>query len=563
MAWTKNLFYLVLVVTISFFSYNSLLKKGYFPMHDDKQPIRVLAIDKCLKDGQIPCRWNSDLGFGYGYPEFIFYSPLAYYFTEIIHLTGFSILTSIKITFITSFIFSGLTMFLLGRLIWGPLGGLVSSAFYVYAPYRATDVYARGAVGEFWALIFFPLILWALKIFINNHKSYKNSLILSLSLAGLLLSHNLSFIAFAPIIVLWLILLIVYFKKYLVIPRLLFSVFIGFCLSSFYTIPLIFERSQVHLDSMISGYFNYLAHYTSLYQLFISQHFGYGASVLGPNDDLSFSIGTIHWLLIIISLILLFLYRYKVENKFIFISFGYFLLVFILSIFLTHPRSSFVWQSIDYLKYFQFPWRFLILTIFSSSVIAGVPSYIFRHNKKLNILISSIIIFVVIVFNAKFFHPQNYIQINDSQKFSGTNWYYQISAGIFDYLPKNALYPPSSPAPLLPKVIEGNSTIYDFQKGTNWQSGIINATTPSIIQLPLFYYPGFKLSINNQSQSFTYQNELGLITFNVPAGKHHFYVNLSRTLDRLIADLLTMLSIIIILFFSIKEIYIKYNNKTK
>jgi len=89
-----------LVIILTFFSFKSLVRPGYFPMHDDMQPIRVLEMDKCFKDGQIPCRWVPDLGYGYGYPLYIYYSPLAYYLMEIFHLIGFSILNSIKIEFI-------------------------------------------------------------------------------------------------------------------------------------------------------------------------------------------------------------------------------------------------------------------------------------------------------------------------------------------------------------------------------------------------------------------------------------------------------------------------------
>ncbi|MGI5826538.1 MAG: hypothetical protein ACOX50_03945, partial [Patescibacteria group bacterium] len=149
----KTLIYFLLVVALSFFSFKSLLRPGYFPMHDDMQAMRVLQMDKCLKDGQIPCRWVPDMGYGYGYPQFLYYSPLPYYVMEGFHLAGLSVLDSVKAGFALSFVLSGLAMLVLGRSLWGELGGLVCAIFYVYAPYRASDAYSRGAVGEFWALV--------------------------------------------------------------------------------------------------------------------------------------------------------------------------------------------------------------------------------------------------------------------------------------------------------------------------------------------------------------------------------------------------------------------------
>jgi len=71
---TKLVFLLFLVLIIP--SFSKLIRPGYFPMHDDLQAIRLLQMDKCIKDGQIPCRWVPDMGYGYGYPQFNYYKSL-------------------------------------------------------------------------------------------------------------------------------------------------------------------------------------------------------------------------------------------------------------------------------------------------------------------------------------------------------------------------------------------------------------------------------------------------------------------------------------------------------
>lgn len=55
---------------MSVLAFRTLLKPGYFSMHDDMQAFRILQLDKCVADGQWPCRWVPDGGFGYGYPLF-------------------------------------------------------------------------------------------------------------------------------------------------------------------------------------------------------------------------------------------------------------------------------------------------------------------------------------------------------------------------------------------------------------------------------------------------------------------------------------------------------------
>lgn len=545
----KKYFWIILVVFISFFAFRSLLKSGYFPMYDDMQPIRLQQLDKCIKDGQIPCRWTPDLGYGYGYPLFIFYSPFVYYVMEIFHLVGFSILTSIKIGFLLNFVFSALTMFLLGKTLWGNLGGLVSSAFYIYAPFRATDVYSRGAIGEFWALGFFPLILWSIINFIQNPTKKRNSLYLSLSLAGLLLTHNLSSIAFAPVAITWTLVLLSFYKKWQIIPRLFLSVFIGALLSAFYTIPLIVEKPLVHLDSMTSGYFNYLAHFTSIRQLFFRGHWGFGSSELGPYDDASFSVGIIHFLSLIITIVLSLKNRIFSKNNFNKITILFFTFIFSSSIFLTHSRSSLIWQTFTFLKYFQFPWRFLTLSILSASILAGFPIFLLKNRRIRAIFYTIFFIFVVIYFNVGFFRPSEYINIDDQQKLSGKSLERQVTASIYDYLPIFAQAPPSTPAPNLPQIISGNAQIINYAKGTDWQKGGIVSSEKSTIQLPVFYYPGFKLWLNDQQTDISYSNNLGLITFNVQAGESQFYLKLTKTPDRIIGDILTIIGILILIFY--------------
>src|SRR3990167_6120481 len=124
---------IVLILVIPTFM--ALLRPGYFPMHDDISAMRLLEVDKCIKDGQIPCRWVPDMGFGYGYPQFNFYSPLPYYLMEGFHLGGLGFLDSVKAFFVMSIIVSAIGMYLLGKELWGRMGGLISALLYTFAGY--------------------------------------------------------------------------------------------------------------------------------------------------------------------------------------------------------------------------------------------------------------------------------------------------------------------------------------------------------------------------------------------------------------------------------------------
>ena len=153
---SKPIFLVLLLLLIP--SVLALLKPGYYNMHDDMQMVRQLELEKCIQDGQIPCRWSPDLGYEYGYPLFNFYPPLPYIVGQIYRFLGFSFMWSVKLTAVTQFITSGIAMYLFVSYLSTPLISFLASLFYTYAPYHAVNVYIRGAMNEAWASVFFPLI---------------------------------------------------------------------------------------------------------------------------------------------------------------------------------------------------------------------------------------------------------------------------------------------------------------------------------------------------------------------------------------------------------------------
>src|SRR4030042_1300374 len=107
---------LIAISTILFFSILislPFLKPGLYIIHDDQQIARLFLFDQALKAGQFPPRWIDGLGFGFGYPLFVFYPPFVYILGELFHLIGFSFIDSIKFVFFTSIFASGLAMYIL------------------------------------------------------------------------------------------------------------------------------------------------------------------------------------------------------------------------------------------------------------------------------------------------------------------------------------------------------------------------------------------------------------------------------------------------------------------
>ncbi|MDP3888638.1 MAG: 6-pyruvoyl-tetrahydropterin synthase-related protein, partial [bacterium] len=489
------------------------------------------------------CRWVPDLGYGYGYPLFNYYPPLPYYTGEFIHLIfGISFLDTVKILFGIGFPLSGIFMYFLAREFWGKTGGFLAGVFYIYAPYHAVDVYVRGAMAEDWALIWFPLIFLAIYKIIKEEKFYWVYL-LALSYGLLLLSHNIMSMLFSVASLAWGVLWLVQTRKIKKVFRLIFGVLWGVALAAFFFLPVIVEKQYAHTETMTMGYFNYLAHFATLRQMFIKTEFGWGASV-GADDKFPYMIGFFHWIIPLVSLFLAFIFLRKKKadwGRLLAIVFG---VAFLFgTAFMAHQRSLPIWIRIPMLEYLQFPWRFLGLVIFFASFSVG-SIVIFFKNEKIKILLTLLLIGGLLYSVKGYFQAEKWYNITDKDRLTGEAWQLGLTNGIFDYLPIYAHYPPPGPAPAEPQILEGNATIENLEKGTDWQRFGTNVSSESAkIQFPLYDFPGWEVRIDQRKTTIDHDNFLGLITIDVPQGPHKIEARLTDTPIRKIGNFLTMVAL--------------------
>ncbi len=542
----KLLFPIFIVIFAALLAGRTLLTSGYFKMHDDLQMMRQLEMEKCFLDLQIPCRWIPDMGYGFGFPLFNYYPPLPYLVGELFRVVGFSFVDTAKLVFLISFIFSVVAMYFFSKEFFGKVGGVLSSVFYIWAPYHAVDVYVRGAMNEAWAFIWFPLILLFGYKLITVHRS-RFTILLALSWTGLFLSHNLMVLIFTPIFVIWCLFWLWRFKnlvssiKYLVSSSLL-----TLGLTAFFTLPAILEQKYVQVDTLINGYYEYIAHFATLNQLFISRFWGYGASVWMENDGMPFQIGHVHWILsliILIVLVVLFL-RKKLNPKLhtTYCILLFFILVGWFAAFMAHSRSTFIWQLVPALKFVQFPWRFLTLVTFSFSFIVG--SLVLLVPKKFIYLVVGILSIGLIIFNWNYFLPDGGKMgpLTDKEKFSGAAWDLQRTAGIFDYLPKTAKENPREGQSVLAEVIVGKGEITNPQEGTDWVKFLTTSNQPLTVRINIFDFPNWKAFVDEKEVETTIPEteRWGRMYLTIPEGTHEVYLKLYNTPLRNVSNIISL-----------------------
>ena len=511
----KYSFLLILVLSIP--AIWALFVHGYFGASDDLHIGWLYEMHRTLSLGQFPPRFVPDLSFGFGYPLFDFVFPLPFYIGEIFYKLGFPLVDSVKGVFLISVPLSMYFMYKFLKEHTSEMLALAGAVLYVYTPYRATDIYVRGAIGEIFAFIFPPLIGYAIsKVSKTGEKKW--ICLLGIGVSGLILSHDIMAYMFMP----FLALLVLFFRKNII--KNIYGFVLGLLVSLYFWLPAIVESKLMQYGT---GNFNFIDHFPTLKQL-VTPYFGYGASVPGPYDGMSFFMGAINIVLIVAAIVLI-----KKAKPIIIWSF----LAIAVSVVLMNFRSTFLWNTIPYLPYFQFPWRFLSLTTFATSILVVVFTDV-----KFNKYIGFLIILFAIILNFTDYKPHDFLGRTDAY-----------------YLDRYIPYPTASKAYLQTQEeylrLPANTEMRPDKNSPNMNLGNIfevDTATSKVIDYDKYYFPGWVAKVDGKDVKVSAGKPYGQIEFTVPEGKHTVSVSFKETLFRGVLDILSLLSLIIAIFITLK-----------
>lgn len=516
----------------------SLLNPGLPITHDGKDHVaRIANFYANLSDGVFLPRWGENLNWGYGHPVLMFLYPLPSYMASLFHFLGFSFVDSVKLVFGISFILSGFAMYLWLQTLLPRTAAIVGGLLYLFAPYRFVDLYVRGAIGEHVAFIFPPLVLYFL-FKLSQKVSYWYVLGGAVSLGGFILAHNavslmfLPFIFFSALFLLW---QSPARKSFLL--NTLYIVLFGFALSAFFWLPAFMEGKYTLRDIVTEGLVT--ERFVSLPQLF------YGPWNYGQSGEFTVQVGILQWLSVFLVIPLIWFFRKKKNTQWVFLL-GV-LVYFLLTIFLMTPFSTIVWEKVSLLQKFQFPWRFLSVSVFATAVLGA---YVFAaFFQKRQTLGAFIIIAALLLFHKDYMAPKAYLEKPES-------FYSGVYAGTTDTGESSPLWSvrfmEQYPKALI-EVIDGKATIHEGTRTATRHQYSIAAETPVTVRENTLYFPGWQVLVDGKQVPVEFQDpsNRGIMTFAVSEGKHAILVEFVDTKIRVVAQAISAGSLFVLLLLGI------------
>ena len=584
--------YLLLLLTLSLFALTPLLAPGYFyEAHDGRHSVfYLIQFDASFRDGAWWPRWAMHHIQGYGYPTFIIQAPLGFYLAEIFVLLGAGYTAAVKLAWALGFLISGWGMYQLtiswlrklqastpAALLWtdgrveGALrwAGVVAGLLYAFIPYHLLDMYVRAALNDTLLLAWFPWVFLTFDrlLTLGHTPGWQRRLALAaLTLAGTLLTHTFALISFAPLLVTFVVFHLVLAWRNRS-PNLLARIGLAaaagvgaLLLYACFLLPLLVEGQHLQQQVYVTDTYDFRNHFVYWGQFF-SPHWGFGYSddPTGANDDMSFQVGALAVLLLMVGITLL--WRTTQPRAYLLYLIG----ITVALLLLMTPLAAPIWEAVPALGVIQFPWRLLALVAFTLSGLAGLVIWHLSAQ-----LVSSeqtggaLLIGLLAIFSS-------YSYIN--APLQAVEAWREDGRAIFRFEREHPdmiaytewVQEPFSESPMTPdymaedyaevagendrltrlSIVDGAGTVIsNYSRGSS-MGGVVRLEQAATVRVNLFYFPGWQVQVDGLPVAHRLSNPNGLLEVDVPAGEHRIDVRMGSTPVRRLGALISWATLLI------------------
>lgn len=500
---------------------------------------------KALKQGNFPVGWTDGFA-NYGLPLGTVSQQLTTYLSAFVIMLSHNPVLGFNIASFLGILLSSAFFYFFLRIYFEPFPAFLGIFLFNFTPYRILNVYLRGALPEFFAGVFFPLLLISSYLVIVKKNMYGFFLFI-ISFALLTLTHP-----FMDIVVLFLlipyILFLIFstknsFKIYVVktiryavifLSGLIFAIF----MASYYIIPLMLEIKYFYYGQGGN-------HLTPNNFLLLANYFSYNYIYFSPMDifnrGFTVNVGVIESIIFVTGIIYFFYRSFSKKIKELSII-DFATVSGIILIFMMSPLSKILYTHINFLSNIQFPWRMLSAFIFLPPILFAF--FVSRVNNKFFPFVSIASILLISFFAFPQLYGKNYTVFPQN--------YYSFTPLNLDAVVMNTIWTGNSEEyPITQQkaaIIGGKGSILSQQVFNNKRIYTVSAQNQLRLIDRTFYFPGWKVLIDGVNIPIQYQDPAyrGVITYDVPAGKHTVLVLYTDTKVRLLGKIVTIASLVLL-----------------
>lgn len=506
---------------------------------------RLVQFDALWQHGVFFTRWFPDVAYGYGLPLLNYYAPLAYYVTAPLHFFGASIPLALNLSLAAALYVSATGMFFFARALLqqsqkifdananhaahragdsANLAAFIAAIAYVYAPYLLFNAFQRANLAEQWALAFAPFALWRF-LELTRRVNAMNWTLAILTFAAVLLSHNVTGFLFAPLL-LFFTLACLAAQPARVAPRAwgaMFSAYaLGFALAAFFLLPALLERDYAQLARVIvTPDFDYRFHFVAPQELFALVP---RADTGRLNPSFPDTLGIAQIILASAGIVML-LIKFRARRALPLYALGIAALGFV---FLMLAVSEPLWDNLSLLSFVQLPMRLRGLVALCLAPLTGI--FLFALRARAQLVAACAAVIALVLSAAPLLYPRYAKDVPPHPTLTDMFAYEQAS-GAFgttsfgEYLPVWVqTLPNQSPFAdayarneIPDRFVIPEGVTRCGQTVTPLAQTLCAASPMSWRAVyRAFYFPGWRVTVNDQSVEITPTPRTGLISFEVP-----------------------------------------------
>lgn len=538
------IFFLIIFIFSLLFSSELFLHAGRPATFDANIHISTITqFGDVLKSGEFPVVWLNNFA-NYGLPTGMYTHQVSNYLGGFINIFLQDPVLTYNLLIFNSIFFSSLFLYLFLRLYFKPESSLLGTFILCFSQFRIFDVYVRGALPEVFSSMLLPLILISIYYFIVKRK---NLSFFSLSILTTILSltHPMMLVVNSLLFFLYIVYLLleksspIKEKAKLFIASIL-SMLLGFLISMYYFLPLNLEIKYFY-EGLTKN------HLIDTTFLSFQNYFGINSDYFQRGGMVQF--GLVGTIILIISLFYYIYKRLKKTNEnlkmleFVLVSSA-------IVIYFTTPLSKIFYDKLFFLNSLQFPYRFLSDLIFLPPI---ALSFLYERFPRKIIFLAIIIAVGFLSFTQ--IYGKNFTYYPNSSYYSEKENPNSIMMNTI-WIGKTEDYPTRTTQG---KIIEGKGQITSEIIKNSERQYVVNASTSVKMVDYTFYFPGWTVYIDGKKTNIEFQDPKyrGVITYNVPSGKHSILVKFEDTKIRQLGKIITLIfsGVFILLFIFRKRLF--------